>query len=649
MALGGWYISFSRLARLTARTVFCSTDYRDTAAKLQKEWRVQAPHRKFDFAKHVHTYALVSLLNKGLIYEDYQRKFAEANQDTREGQAAAESARGVFGPLKFEPAPNESVEDMEEEDESEAETEIENGNARKRGSERPHHVLRNGTPAKRQRLSNGNENGNGAESATTPMEIDSHADNSSSSSNNNNNNNNNNNSSSSNVNNNHAYPSPLEGEQAASPPPRTEGPEKGTQTEEPLDLTPATVFLRMGADESTESELSTSQDQMAENPIASPLALFCEWNPSNPSILAVAGTEALARLWTLSRGDAPVADIPAGHVDDRTAPPFTLNSSFSSLTEQDVLKSSTVSSLAWNADGTAIALAVDHGGKSRVSIWDVNGSPIHRFDGVDPPVIKLRWSPNKDLILGVSLDSRGIMVTVFSLSTANSVSHLLERTLDDSVLDVCWVSETEFVICGGDCLVALRCEEKGIEPGREFDTDKDESFSQIKYDAKTGLIATATEKGVIHIWDQAGQRRSISAHIGNITGLLWQPLDREPEEDERLLASSGEDGAICIWNVRNADNKAKYSMTMADQIASIAMTPDGTYIAGATADRVLVWKLDDPTVPYASWNKESHPGWRSPKTGAEADEILAPCLGWDAEGGKLVYGLNSRLAVINFR
>ncbi|CCC10972.1 unnamed protein product [Sordaria macrospora k-hell] len=637
MALGGWYFPFSRLVRLTARTVFCPTDYRDTAAKLQKEWRVQAPHRKFDFAKHVHTYALVSLLNKGLIYEDYQRKFAQDNQDTREGQAAAESARGVFGPLKFEPAPNESGEDMEEEDESEAETEIENGNARKRGSERPHHGLRNGTPAKRQRLSNGNENGNGAETATTPMEIDSHPDNNS-----------NNNSSSSNVNNNHAYPSPLEGEQAASPPPRTEGPEKATQTEEPLDLTRATVFLRMGADESTESELSTSQDQMTENPIASPLALFCEWNPSNPSILAVAGTEALARLWTVSRGDAPVADIPAGHVDDHTAP-FTLDSSFSSLTEQDVLKSSTVSSLAWNADGTAIALAVDHGRKSRVSIWDVNGSPIHRFDGVDPPVIKLRWSPNKDLLLGVSLDSRGIMVTVFSLSTANSASHLVERTLDDSVLDVCWVSETEFVICGGDCLVALRCGEKGIEPGREFNTGKDESFSQIKYDAKTGLIATATEKGVIHIWDHAGQRRSISAHIGNITGLLWQPLDREPEKDERLLASSGEDGAICIWNVRNAENKAKYSMTMADQIANIAMTPDGTHIAGATADKVLVWKLDDPTVPYASWNKESHPGWRSPKTGAEAEEILAPCLGWDAEGGKLVYGLNSRLAVINFR
>jgi hypothetical protein len=58
-----------------------TTDYRETAAKLQKEWRVHQPHRQFEFASHVNTYALVSLLNKGLIYEDYQRQFTAATQE----------------------------------------------------------------------------------------------------------------------------------------------------------------------------------------------------------------------------------------------------------------------------------------------------------------------------------------------------------------------------------------------------------------------------------------------------------------------------------------------------------------------------------------------------------------------------------------
>ncbi len=61
-------------------TTHRAADYRETAAKLQKEWRVHQPHRQFDFASHVNTYALVSLLNKGLVYEDYQRQFAAAKK-----------------------------------------------------------------------------------------------------------------------------------------------------------------------------------------------------------------------------------------------------------------------------------------------------------------------------------------------------------------------------------------------------------------------------------------------------------------------------------------------------------------------------------------------------------------------------------------
>jgi len=68
------------LLRVLGEVRLTTADYRETAAKLQKEWRVHQPHRQFDFASHVNTYALVSLLNKGLIYEDYQRRFADAQE-----------------------------------------------------------------------------------------------------------------------------------------------------------------------------------------------------------------------------------------------------------------------------------------------------------------------------------------------------------------------------------------------------------------------------------------------------------------------------------------------------------------------------------------------------------------------------------------
>lgn len=54
-----------------------TADFRETAAKFQKEWRVEAPHRHFEFASHVKNYSLVSVLNKGLIYHGLERDYAQ--------------------------------------------------------------------------------------------------------------------------------------------------------------------------------------------------------------------------------------------------------------------------------------------------------------------------------------------------------------------------------------------------------------------------------------------------------------------------------------------------------------------------------------------------------------------------------------------
>lgn len=80
---GRVWVSFfcsSRVAELTIRHhhLFAKTDYRETAAKFQKEWRVREPHRQFDFAPHVQNHALVSIVNRGLVYCALEREFAES-------------------------------------------------------------------------------------------------------------------------------------------------------------------------------------------------------------------------------------------------------------------------------------------------------------------------------------------------------------------------------------------------------------------------------------------------------------------------------------------------------------------------------------------------------------------------------------------
>lgn len=78
-------------------------------------------------------------------------------------------------------------------------------------------------------------------------------------------------------------------------------------------------------------------------------------------------------------------------------------------------------------------------------------------------------------------------------------------------------------------------------------------------------------------------------------------------------------------------------------IVALAFTPDGAFIAGATTDRILIWKVGEHAVPRASWSRTPHPGWLSPKMGSDEEETH--CLCWDATGHKLAYGANSRVSL----
>ncbi|KAI1635678.1 WD40-repeat-containing domain protein [Biscogniauxia mediterranea] len=481
-------------------------------------------------------------------------------------------------------------------------------NTRKRQVDRQQQQpLVNGSPAKRPRLSNGYENG--VDAATTPMELDGD---------------------------NHAYPSPLEGEQAPTPIPRTDGPEQGTQVEKVEELATETTFIPLGSDL---DEAGGSSPVNSEN---APVLLHCQWHPQDPTVLAAAGTDALARIWNVSRGATtdPASD---GHVNG-IAP------NFHTLVEDDIPAKATVTAMAWNGEGSAIAVATDSDSKARITLWTPEGSHIHHFEVAEPPIIKLRWNPNDAAILAIAPDNGGALITVYHAGTSNSMTYFLPRhDLESEPLDAAWTSETDFLLCGGELLLALRCSAGEIIEIQKYETREGDSLTQVQFDWRSSLAATCGEKGFVDVWDSTGKRREIEAHCDAVTALAWQPLQSAPPEDERLLASGGDDGAIFIWNALAPEGKAKCSMTMGPSIVALAFTPDGAFIAGATNDRILIWKVGDHSIPRASWSRTPHPGWLSPRMNSESDEEYEHCLGWDATGHKLAYGVNSRLAIINFR
>ncbi|PKS06907.1 hypothetical protein jhhlp_005502 [Lomentospora prolificans] len=597
-----------------------SRHYRETAAKFQKEWHIKEPHRHFDFAPHVQSHALVSVINRGLLYNSLEREYAQ-RQVPQEAAVAAEASQfGVFGPLVVQPT--RKIEDDDSEDaEEDGPLDERDRQSRKRQIDPrlQHHAGQwNGSPTKKPRLSNGYENRMVVDSATTPMDsVDP-----------------------SGPGDNHAYPSPLEGEPAPTPIARTDGPDQGTQVDKVQELAPETTFLRLTASDSVTGQINGAGEN-------APILLHCEWNPKDPSRLAAAGTDALARVWTISRATAGA--LPNG---DSNAPGHVsiVNQPFHSLVEEETPPNINVTALAWNWDGTAIAVATDHLNKARINIWGPDGSHLQRFEVAEPPIIKLRWSPSAAALLAVSVDNGGTLVTVYPSATSTTLSYFLGgHDLGSWPLDAAWINETDFLLCGGDILQALRCTENSIVLLKSFETKPDDNFTQILFDWRSKLAATSSDKGVLDLWDETGQRRSISAHSGAITAMQWQPLQTNPPEDERLIASGGDDCAILISNARLPDSKPKCFLTMDSPIVALSFTPDGAFIAGATSSKVLIWKVGDHAIPRASWSRTPHPGWFSPKVNAESDEEDEHCLCWDATGTKLAYGANSRLAVIDFR
>lgn len=85
----------------------------------------------------------------------------------------------------------------------------------------------------------------------------------------------------------------------------------------------------------------------------------------------------------------------------------------------------------------------------------------------------------------------------------------------------------------------------------------------------------------------------------------------------------------------------------ANPVLALSFTPDGAFIAGATRDKILIWKVGEYTLPRAQWSRTSQPGSRlSPKVNGTADIEDQHCLCWDASGQRLAFGVNDLVCLV---
>jgi WD40 repeat protein len=278
--------------------------------------------------------------------------------------------------------------------------------------------------------------------------------------------------------------------------------DKSTQINKVEELAAMTTYLQfVGNETAPSSPLRSGGDRV-------PVLLHCEWSPVDPTLLAAAGTDAFARVWTIAKAPAAVppavGGADAGVVAAATGPgqdaaaaaaAAAAQPPFSDIMPVSAHESAYVTALAWNGDGASIAVATVNDDEAAISIFSSSGEFMHQLQLEEPPILKMRWNPNNVGLLAIAPADEGASVTIFAPS--GRLQYMLPHvnSQDQSELDAVWMSETDFLLCAGEMLAALRCAPAGVELLRKYEVESGDRFAQIQYDAHSRLAATPTLGG----------------------------------------------------------------------------------------------------------------------------------------------------------
>lgn len=277
----------------------------------------------------------------------------------------------------------------------------------------------------------------------------------------------------------HAYPSP---EQLPSPTVATAGPEQGTQVEKVNELAPETTFLDL-SDDPTRN--------------AATVLLHCEFNPRDATVLAAAGTDALARMWTLTG----TASESVSDADNLRKPNFAPHHN---LLDENTPSSTTTTGLSWASDGSTIAVSSEtlDDGLAKVEFWTTSGSRFASYNTFESPIICLRWNSANTACLALSPEQsgRGTLLTVMYPTSDVAIRYSLpNHSLSEQLLDAAWTGNDELVLCGGTILQTFQRVDNSFAPVRKYETREAHALSKVAYDSRSRLLATASDTGMIDV------------------------------------------------------------------------------------------------------------------------------------------------------
>jgi hypothetical protein len=229
--------------------------------------------------------------------------------------------------------------------------------------------------------------------------------------------------------------------------------------------------------------------------------LHANWHPHDPTLLLTAGTDALSRIWKISR-NASSREL-NGH-EDAHENGHAQQTPFVEL-DIDGSDSTCITALQWNPDGDIIAIApreFDQQGNGTVALLSKSNGYIDVVPVGSDPLVCLRWTPRGSHLLGVSssMESQHSEVFIWNVASGGQLDVL---TVDGILIDAVWISDEAFALCVGPFINQFRITNQraipvasASSPSGSLDGD---AFLVMRWDKFSRTIAVGSENGDVHV------------------------------------------------------------------------------------------------------------------------------------------------------
>jgi WD40 repeat protein len=218
----------------------------------------------------------------------------------------------------------------------------------------------------------------------------------------------------------------------------------------------------------------------------------------------------------------------------------------------------------------------------RIEIWDLKAGELRtRLSPALGPIKYLNFNPDRRLL--ACMAENGVLVLETSQFTP--VNTYRQLTAGRAV----W--------CGDGTRLALPLsQENGVRlcsVSSGTDATRLTTQHQVKdvrssLDGSALLMVPYTGLNLVVRLTGSREGRHMAGHVGGTPAVEFSP-------DGQTIASTGKDGAICLWNAQSGKKLKGWQIPRGFQGQSLGFSPDGRWLASGNYqnEEVLVWAVED--------------------------------------------------------